>query len=107
MSANTLAAASIVLEREDPEPGSARRAATATDSPTSTAPVPHGDDRSPESLALLLARAAERVRTDPEAHFAHCAVRGAAEVLRARLDERMPVSRGASAGMSRGRSVDA
>ena len=70
--------------------------------------TPTGRDCSPETLAILLARVAERVRTDPAANFAHCAVRGAAEVLRARLDERMPVSPGApTRGTSPGRSIDA
>jgi hypothetical protein len=59
-------------------------------------------DRSPESLALVLAKAAERVRTDPEANLAHCAVRAAAAVLSARLDERMAVSPGAARDATEG-----
>jgi hypothetical protein len=56
-------------------------------------------DRSPSSLALVLATAAERVRTDPEANFADGAVRGAAVVLSDRLYARLAMSRaGACAG---------
>lgn len=41
------------------------------------------------SLAMLLITAAERVRCDPPTNFNHCAVRGAAQVLLDRLEERM------------------
>jgi hypothetical protein len=51
-------------------------------------------DRSPGSLVMLLARAAERVRTDPEANFSRRAVRWTAEMLRARLDARRPLAGG-------------
>jgi hypothetical protein len=52
--------------------------------------------RSAESLAVVLATAAERVRSDPDAHLEHCAVRWAAEALSARLDDRMQLHRGVS-----------
>jgi hypothetical protein len=67
-----------------------------------TASRPPGVDRSPVSLAVLLVRAAERVRTDPEANFAHCAVWGAAEVLCGRLGERMAVAAGAARDATEG-----
>lgn len=64
--------------------------------------MPDGDARSPKSLALLLAKAAERARTDPEANFANCAVRAAADVLGARLDARFAVSLGAARDAAEG-----
>lgn len=64
-------------------------APTAATADAAALAAPEGRDRSPQSLALLLAKAAERVRTDPAENFAHCAVRGAADVLCARLDDRM------------------
>lgn len=51
-------------------------------------------DRSPRSLAIVLANAAERVRTDPEANFTDGAVRGAAEVLTGRLVDRLATAGG-------------
>jgi hypothetical protein len=57
-------------------------------------PVPQGPDRSPESLVILLAKTAERVRTDPQANLTHCAVRWTAQILCIRLDERLPDARG-------------
>lgn len=52
--------------------------------------VGQGRDRSPRSLALLLAKTVERVRTDPDVNFEHGAVRGAALVLLDRLWDRLP-----------------
>lgn len=65
-------------------------------------PVVSGRDHSPQSLVFLLAKVAERVRTDPEANFAHCAVRGAARVLSARLDDRMGLCREAARDAAEG-----
>ena len=45
-------------------------------------------DRSPRSLTVLLAKTAERLRTDPDANFADGAVMAAARILNDRLDER-------------------
>ena len=59
-------------------------------------------DSSPEELAFLLANAAERVRTAPKGHLAHCAVRGASAVLRTRLDDRVAVSQGAARDAAEG-----
>lgn len=73
---------------------------------TATRPtVPPGTssvDRSPEALAFVLADAAERVRTAPEGHLAHCAVRSASAVLRGRLDDRMAVYPGAARDAAEG-----
>lgn len=93
MSGQTQVADVAAHGRGDPEPDDGnptRRVGTPTADPAPpTPPVTPGWDRSPKSLALLLASGAERLRTDPPQNFSHCAVRGAAEVLRARLDERM------------------
>jgi hypothetical protein len=56
------------------------------------APAALAPDRSPSSLVLLLSKTAERVRTDPDTNFEDCAVRWPAEILRSRLDERVPVA---------------
>lgn len=61
----------------------------------STGGAGSGVDRSAAALAIALADVAERVRTAPEESFAHCAVRGAWEVLRARVDARVDASPGA------------
>lgn len=55
-------------------------------------------ERSAESLALLLARAAERVHTDPETNIADAAVRAAARVLADRLAEHFPAFPDAATG---------
>lgn len=52
------------------------------------------EGRSATSLAMQLIRVAERVRCDPPANFDHCAVRGAAQELLHRLEERMASSAG-------------
>jgi hypothetical protein len=68
-----------------------------------TASTPsQGVDRSPAALAFAIADAAERVRTAPSSHFAHCAVRGASEILRARLDEGLAVSPGVARDAAEG-----
>lgn len=58
--------------------------------------------RSAESLAVVLATAAERVRSDPDAHLRNCAVRWAAEALSARLDDRMQLRGGVSRDATEG-----
>jgi hypothetical protein len=60
---------------------------------TTANPVHQGIDRTPRSLALVLATAAERVRTDPAANFTDGAVRGAARVLSGRLGTRLYATR--------------
>jgi hypothetical protein len=52
-----------------------------------------GSSRSPESLAMVLAQAAERLRSDPAANFDHGAVREAVEILADRLGDRLATAR--------------
>jgi hypothetical protein len=51
-------------------------------------------DRSPRSLTVLLAKTAERLRTDPDVNFADGAVTAAARILNDRLDERFATGPG-------------
>lgn len=57
--------------------------------PTTTEPGFPKTGRSPESLTMVLARAAERLRSDPAANFDHGAVRGVLQVLADRLNNRL------------------